>query len=102
MVGALATGLLLIPWFGLARSLLALATLLAVGAVLTTCRGRRRVAAILAIGALAATGLYWGEHGQYRIVESLYGELEIRHSELADTLLIDGLPQTGLPKQLAP
>jgi spermidine synthase len=102
VAGALATGLLLVPGLGLARSLLALAALLAVAAAPAICRGRCWLAAILLLGSLAASAWCWERQGQNRVVESLYGQLEVRTSEIATTLRIDGLPQTGLPKRLAP
>ncbi len=102
IAGALAAGLLLVPAFGLARSLLVLAALLAVAAAPAIVRGRCRLAAIFALVSLAAAAWCWAHHEQDRVTESLQGQLEVRTSPLATTLLIDGLPQTGLPKQLAP
>ena len=65
-------------------------------------RGRCRLAAIFALGSLAAAAWCWAHHEQDRVTESLHGQLEVRTSPLATTLLIDGLPQTGLPRRLAP
>jgi hypothetical protein len=36
------------------------------------------------------------------VVQSQYGQLEVRDTALARILLIDGLPQTGMPARLAP
>ena len=102
IAGALAVGLLLAPAFGLARSLLALAALLAAAAAPAIVRGRCRLAAIVAIGSLAAAAWCWAHQEQDCVTESLLGQLEVRTSPLATTLLIDGLPQTGLPRRLAP
>ena len=93
----------MIPGLGLAHSLLALAALLAIVAVsgdllraLSVCRD---------IGAwIQAAAVWYWTRGRSKIgvVESLYGQFEVRTSEIGSTLLIDGLPQTGLPKRLAP
>jgi spermidine synthase len=102
IAGALAAGLLLPPAVGLARSLLALAAVLTMTALPGGIRGRRRLAVVFALGLLAAAAWLWTRHGQDRVIQSLHGQLEVRSGQLATTLFIDGLPQTGLPRRLAP
>lgn len=101
IAGALAAGLLLPPAVGLARSLLALAAVLAAAALPAAFRGRhgwRRSARWDRLPRRPVAGC----DEQNRVIQSLHGQLEVRSDPLATTLLIDGLPQTGLPEHLAP
>lgn len=102
VAGALVTGFLLLPGLGLTRSLLVVAVLLAGTALPGAWTERRWWAGLLLLASLASAGWCWGRPAQGRVVESLYGQLEVRTTPSARVLLIDGLPQTGLPGQLAP
>ena len=101
IVGALAAGLFLLPALGIERSLLALAAVVAGAAVPVAFCGRARFAALVALGTIGIAVWCWARHSSTGVVESYYGQLEVRTSEIDKTLTIDGLPQTGLPRRLA-
>jgi SAM-dependent methyltransferase len=98
--GALVAGLWLLPAFGIARSYLMAAGVLAVAALPVAWPRRRwlAAAALLAMAALAA--VRWHYRTEPPVVQSLYGQLEVRTQDAGSVLLIDGLPQTGLPAQV--
>jgi hypothetical protein len=75
---------------------------LALAAVPAVWPARRWLAAlvVLASGVLAA--YCWHAHAPGPVMQSRYGQLEVRSTELGQVLLIDGLPQTGLPADVLP
>jgi len=63
---------------------------------------RRWMAAGVLLVLLTLIAVCWGCHQIDSAVQSSYGQLEIHDTGLSRVLLIDGLPQTGLPAQFAP
>lgn len=102
IAGALLTGLVLLPELGLTRSYLLLAGVLALAAMPATWPKRRWLAALVILAALAMAAVCWCRHESGRVIQSRYGQLEVRKTETGRLLLIDGLPQTGLPAELRP
>ena len=101
IAGALATGLLLLPGVGLTRSYLCVGLLLAGTALPGVWAERRWASGLLLVISLALAAWCWGRPRD-GVVESLYGQLEVRDSALTRLLLIDGLPQTAMPEGLTP
>jgi len=102
IAGALLAGLLLLPGVGLTRSYLAVAGLLALAAVPAVWPQRRWLAAGVLLALLTAVAVCWYRHRPGAVVQSRYGQLEVRDTGMSRVLLIDGLPQTGLPAELMP
>ncbi len=102
IAGALVTGFLLLPGLGLARSFLCVAVLLAGTALPGALMERRWLAGLLLLTSLASAAWCWARQQRDGVVESLYGQLEIRTTTSARVLLLDGLPQTALPERLVP
>jgi hypothetical protein len=102
IVGALVAGIVLLPTVGIARSYLVVAALLAVVALPAALRRRRWLALLLIVGGLAAAAWGWQRADPGPIVQSCFGQIEVDKTETASVLLIDGLPQTGMPADLAP
>ena len=113
IAGAMAAGLWLVPCLGLARSYLLLGVFLAGMAVPAVWQRRRWLAALLVLLTLGSAGVCWLRHtavGGYgirtyppsrgKVIQSRHGQLEVRRTEAGRLLLIDGLPQTGLPGEL--
>lgn len=100
IAGALTAGLVLLPELGLARSYLLVSGLLAVATVPAVCQQRRWLAALLVLASLALAGVCWHRYEPGRVIQSRHGQLEVETSETGHVLLIDGLPQTGLPTEL--
>ncbi len=97
IVGALVVGLLALPGLGIARCYLLLAFALALVSTPLAWAQRRWLAASVALAAMAAAAALWvSRPADGRIVQSRYGQIELRREPAGATLLIDGLPQTGL------
>jgi predicted O-methyltransferase YrrM len=101
IVGALGAAVYLLPGVGLSRSFLALAVALAAAALPIAVRQRRWFVTALLLGMLASIVWIWRRHESSPVIQSAYGQIEVRGSP-ASLLLIDGLPQTGAPAYLAP
>jgi len=97
IAGALLTGTVLLPALGLARCYQLLACLAAVAAIPAAARDRRWIP--LGIGAfvavLSVVLAAWPRGDD--VIQSRYGQLEIRTIGGTPTLLIDGMPQTAMP-----
>jgi spermidine synthase len=96
LVGALATGFLLVPHFGVRALLLAsAAVLLLTGGVGLLLAGRRTVAVATAAGALVAVGVAAQPpeppSGVVEAAHSFYGEIRVVDAADARLLLINGL-----------
>ena len=102
IAGALAAGLLLLPELGIARSYLLLAALLALVATPAVWPRRRWAAALVVLTSLLLAAVCWYRHSPGPALQSRYGQLEVQSTEAGKVLLIDGLPQTGLPADLSP
>ena len=102
IIGAIATGLVLLPGLGLTRSYLILSGLLGLTALPAVWPNRRWLAAGFLLVSLALSAVCWYCHKHDAAVQSAYGQLEIRDTGLSHVLLIDGMPQTGLPTQFGP
>ncbi len=100
IMGAIGMGLVLLPLFGLTKSYLVLAGLLALAAFPAVWPNRRWPAAGVLLALLGLIAICWYCHQPDAAVQSSYGQLEIHVTGLSRVLLIDGLPQTGLPAQL--
>ena len=100
IAGALIAGLFLVPGLGLTRSFLSIAALLAVTALSVIWCARSWFAAMASLAALALIMWCWERQKPDCVIESLYGQLEMRTTDTAKTLMIDGLPQTGCPSGL--
>ena len=103
IAGALAAGMWLIPAVGLARTFVVLAFALALAAVPACVRPVRPAGLVLlALAALAGIAR-WPGGVSARVVESPYGQIEVRGDATERRLLVDGLPQTSLPPgEIAP
>lgn len=97
IVGALLAGIVLLPRVGLARSYLLTAALLAVAALPPAWLKRRWAALLLTAALLAVVGFCWFRYQPEGVIQSVHGQLEVQDTETGHVLLIDGLPQTGLP-----
>ncbi len=103
IVGALAAGVWLIPALGLARTFVVFSTTLALAAI-PACVWPLRPAGLLVIGVAGLVGIVrWQGAVSVGVVESPYGQIEIRQDSTGKRLLVDGLPQTSLPPdEIAP
>ncbi|MGO9111135.1 MAG: fused MFS/spermidine synthase [Thermoguttaceae bacterium] len=101
IVGALGTAVYLLPGVGLARSFLTLAAALAAAALPIAVRQRRWILTSLLLGMIASIVWNWPQRELPSVVQSAYGQIEVRGTP-ASLLLVDGLPQTGVPAELAP
>jgi SAM-dependent methyltransferase len=101
IAGALGAALFLLPGFGLARSYQAVAVALLLAAAPVVWLERRWLAAALLAVVALLLAVFWYWHTPVPTVQSFYGEIEIRENALARVMLIDGLQQTGLPRNLA-
>ncbi len=108
IVGALAVGLWLLPACGLCRSWLILGALPAFAALPSTLREKQRCTSILLALMLATCLIMWwrgtgsdAKHGP-RVLQSRQGQVEIREADNQRILLLDGLPQTAMPAEVAP
>lgn len=97
IAGALVMGLVLLPVIGLTRSYLVVAVLLAVAAGPVVLPERRWLAGLLAAGAIVASAALWMRTPTAKIIQSRYGQIEIRTTDEQKVLLIDGLAQTAIP-----
>ena len=102
IAGALVAGFLLLPGLGLARSFLCVALLLSGTALPGAWAQRRWLGGLFLLTCLVSAAWCWGRQQQDGVAESLHGQLEVRSTALASVLLIDGLPQTGMPERLMP
>jgi spermidine synthase len=102
IVGALATALLLVPGCGLACSFILLAAVLAVAALPAVWHQRRWLAGLVLLASFAMMAWSWVGPEESHVVESLFGQLEVRKNAVAKVLIIDGMQQTGLPTGLEP
>lgn len=103
IAGALAAGLWLLPAVGLSRSYLAVAAVLATSALMVALRPRRQwFCAALAAAVLIAAAVLAFRAAPTGVIQSPYGQIEVRTDGPMRVLLIDGLPQTGLPSEVAP
>jgi hypothetical protein len=102
IAGALVAGLVGVPSLGLTRSYLSCAGLLALAGMPAVWPQRRWLAGGVLLASLAAVAVCWGRQRPDVLVQSRYGQLEVRETPTARILLIDGLPQTGLPADLVP
>ena len=100
--GALAIGLAILPAIGLSHSYLLAGGMLLLAAAPALLRDRRWLAGVLALAVLMLGGYCWTRPPARQVVQSLHGQLEVQWDQAGRTLLIDGLPQTALPGQLAP
>jgi SAM-dependent methyltransferase len=97
IAGALAAGLWLIPAIGLGRTFVVLSFLLGLAAVPACVRPARPAGLIvLAVAGLAGVAR-WPGAVSAGVVESPYGQIEVREELGEKRLLVDGLPQTSLP-----
>lgn len=102
IAGALATGLWLLPALGIARTYLAVAAMLAAVA-LPLAAGRKRIpAAAATLVALVTVAWLLATHAPSGVVQSRYGQLEVRREAGATILLCDGMMQTAMPAALLP
>jgi spermidine synthase len=113
IAGALAAALVGLPALGIARCYLAVAGGLLAIAMPAVVAQRRWIAGFLALATLGGGILAWcskaasgdetdtGRHEE-RVVQSLYGQVELRERDEGSLLVIDGLPQTGLPGRVEP
>lgn len=100
IAGALIAGLICLPGLGLTRSYLCFAGLLALAGLPATWPQRRWLAGSVLWALLAVAAACWCLRKPDAVVQSWYGQLEIVDTPTARMLLIDGLPQTGLPADL--
>lgn len=96
ITGALATGLYALPELGIARSYVAIAAVLAVGAIPVAILPGRRIATASVLIVLGACGVGWACRGEAGLIQSRYGQIEIHRDDFATTLWVDGLPQTAI------
>ena len=102
IVGALSVGLWLLPAVGLSRTYIGAGGVLVIAAVPAICRARRWFCAALAVACLTAAACGWLRGAPRSVIQSAYGQVEVRTIGEARVLLVDGLPQTGLVGVLAP
>lgn len=102
IVGALLAGLVLLPALGLTRSYLLVSGALATAAIPAALGARRWVAGGLALAVLATTAVLWAQRTDAGVIQSAYGQIELRRLDGGRVLLIDGLPQSGLTGEIAP
>ncbi|MGA1794275.1 MAG: spermidine synthase [bacterium] len=102
IAGALTTGIVLIPSMGLSRSFLVIAVGLAFVAIPALWPERRWFGAIALVVCLASGAWCWQRPVGQTSIESFYGQLEVHETESGRVLLVDGLPQTGMPDQIMP
>lgn len=104
IAGALIAGLIILPAFGLSRSYLSIAAVLALAALLLLLVwGRKSWGCTgFALACLAAVLVFWSIVSGPGVVQSPYGQIEIRPTNGRPVLLIDGLPQSGLPEVILP
>jgi len=102
IAGALVGGLVLLPELGISRSYLLVAVVLALTALPAAWPQRRWLAALVLAASLAWAAVCWYRCEPGRIIQSQFGQLEVRSVEDTRILLIDGLPQTAVPAQLWP
>ena len=102
IIGSLVAGIVCLPALGLARSYLAIAGLLALAGIPAIWPQRRWLAGVVLLILLVVVAVCWHGHKPEAIVQSCYGQLEVCDTPTARILLIDGLPQTGLPSNVMP
>lgn len=98
IVGALATGIWLLPAIGISASYFGFAALLALTSAFVMTR-RKWVGA--GIGLIMIGGATWGARQSDGTIQSRYGQIEVRR-EATRVMLIDGLPQAGIPEVIEP
>ena len=97
IAGALVIGLASLPAVGISRSYLAAAVLLIIAALPAVIIQRRWVVAVLGLMTLVAAVSLWPAGRKPGTIQSRYGQIEVRPDGTdAKTLLINGLPQTGM------
>lgn len=96
IAGALVVALTLLPSFGISRSYLVLALILALSTVPLICRGRCWRTLVVVSVLLIGIVVMWCYSGHSQVIQSQHGEIEVRHGAGQSILLIDGLPQTGI------
>ena len=101
IVGALAAGMICLPSLGLTRSYLLLAAALALLGMPAIWPQKRWLVGGVLLALLTAAAVCWRQHKPDTAVQSSYGQLEVRDTPTARILLMDGMPQTGLPSNLA-
>jgi spermidine synthase len=98
IVGALAAGVWLIPALGLARTFVVLSFALALAAVPACVWPVARPAGLVILAVAGLAGIArWPGAVSAGVVESPYGQIEVRADSTGKRLLVDGLPQTSLP-----
>lgn len=102
IAGALTLGLAALPAVGIARSYLILAAALALTAGPAAAARRRWLAGLVALLILLAVVALWLFAPRPDVIQSRYGQIEVRRDEASATLLIDGLPQTGMRGPIEP
>ena len=100
IAGALVVGLSLLPAVGLARTYLLIAAALTVAALVGAGAFRRWTALAFALAILVAALICWVLIGSPSVVQSRYGQIEVRRTEDGTVMLIDGMPQTGIVGQV--
>jgi predicted membrane-bound spermidine synthase len=97
IAGALAVALVLLPHCGIARSYLLLSMALA-GSALPLATARRQLLTALLLAAVLGSAAWCAQaRPPSEPLQSQFSELEIVANRETKLLLIDGLPQTGLP-----
>jgi predicted membrane-bound spermidine synthase len=102
IVGALVAGLVGLPGLGIRRCYLCLAALLALAGMPAVWPQRRWRAGGVLWALLVAVAVCWYRSEPGTVEQSRYGQIEVHDTPTARILLIDGLPQTGLPADLMP
>ena len=102
IAGALLTGLVLLPRLGLTRSYLVVAGLLVVAAAPAVWPQRRWLAAVCLLASVVLIGACWRRPPSNTVIQSRYGQIEVIKNDLGCVLMIDGLPQTGIPAEIHP
>ncbi len=100
MAGVIATGLLLLPAVGIKRSLLAIAFMLVIIALLGVWRVKQTGLTIVVIAVLVLSVIGLLAVPANAGIESLFGRIDIHRGNGQSVLYIDGLPQTGIPHDI--
>lgn len=97
IVGALVTGIWMLPAIGISASFFGFAALLA----LTSAFVMRKKWVGPGIGLVMICAAVWGACQTDGTIQSRYGQIEVRRDSTR-VMLIDGLPQAGIPENIEP
>ncbi len=96
IAGSLVIGLVALPRIGIAGCYLFIAAALVVTALPSAIFRRRWASSVILLLILVSAVMFWPHSASPNVIQSRYGQIEVRSSEDGAVLLIDGLPQTGI------